>query len=133
MKKPTPGEQASPSDAITSYIAGLGDWRGERMAELRKIIGKAAPELAEGWKWGVPIWAARNGNVVAVGAFKDNVKLNFFEGAALADPRGLFNAGLDAKASRAIDVGKDDRLDEAALAELIRAALAHNLAKKAKK
>ena len=133
MKKPTPGEQSSPSEAITHYIAGLGDWRGTRIAALRKIIGKAAPELVESWKWGVPVWAGRNGNVVAVGAFKDNVKLNFFAGASLADPHGLFNAGLDAKASRAIDVAEDDRLNEAALAELIRAGLAHNLSKKSKK
>jgi hypothetical protein len=112
----------TPSDQITAYLAKLGDWRGTTLERLRKVIRTAAPELAEEWKWNTPVWSHR-GNVLAAGAFKDHVKLNFFKGASLADPRGLFNAGLDAKGSRAIDLREGDRLDEPALTQLIRAAV----------
>ena len=87
------------------------------------------PPLAslEEWKWDTPVFAAK-GNVVAVGAFKDHVKLNFFKGAALNDPHGLFNAGLDAKATRAIDIHEGDAIDEPAIQDLVRAAVALNTA-----
>lgn len=116
------------SERVTHYIDGLGDWRGKVLARLRKLIREASPDLIEGWKWNTPVWSG-NGNVVAAGAFKDHVKLNFFKGASLKDPRGLFNAGLDAKASRAIDVHEGDRIDEAALKELVRAAVELNRGK----
>jgi hypothetical protein len=116
------------SERITNYIDKLGDWRGKALARLRKLIGDAAPELVEEWKWNTPMWSC-NGNVVAVGAFKDHVKINFFKGASLDDPRGLFNAGLEAKASRAIDLHAGERINEAALKELVRAAVALNRGK----
>jgi hypothetical protein len=116
------------SERITNYIDTLGDWRGKALARLRKLIGDTAPELVEEWKWNTPMWSC-NGNVVAVGAFKDHVKINFFKGASLNDPRGVFNAGLEAKASRAIDLHEGERINEAALKELVRAAVALNRGK----
>jgi hypothetical protein len=113
------------SDQITAHIKQLGDWRGKMIARLRKLIGDAAPELVEDWKWNTPVWSHK-GNVLAVGAFQDHVKINFFKGASLDDPHGLFNAGLDAKASRAIDIHERDRIDEAGLKQLVRAATALN-------
>lgn len=95
---------------------------------LRKLIRDAAPDLVEDWKWNTPVWS-HNGNVVAVGAFRDHVKVNIFKGASLNDPHGLFNAGLEAKASRAIDVRRGDAIDEAAFKELVRAAVALNQGK----
>ena len=109
------------SDRITAYIERLDDWRGARLVRIRQVIRAASPELVEEWKWNTPVWSCR-GNVVAVGAFNHHVKINFFQGAALRDPRGLLNAGLEAKESRGIDLGEDDRLDEAALKALVRAA-----------
>jgi len=95
------------------------------LARLRKLIRETAPELTEEWKWDTPVWAHK-GNVVAGGVFKDHVKLNFFKGASLEDPKGLFNAGLDAKASRSIDFHDGSKIDEPALRDLIRAAVAYN-------
>jgi hypothetical protein len=112
-----------PSEQITNYITELADWRGKVLARLRQLILDAAPGIVEGWKWNTPVWSG-NKNVVAVGAFRDHVKLNFFQGAALKDPHALFNAGLEAKATRAIDVYQGDVINEAALKELVRAAVA---------
>jgi hypothetical protein len=92
---------------------------------LRKLILAAEPGLTEEWKWGTPVWSLK-GNVVAVGAFKDHLKINFFKGASLADPHNLFNAGFDAKATRGIDLHEGDKINEAALKELVRAAVALN-------
>jgi hypothetical protein len=113
------------SDRISAYIEELGDWRGKMVARLRKLIRDAAPDLVEEWKWNTPVWS-HNGNVVAVGAFRDHVKVNLFQGASLVDPQGLFNAGLDAKASRAIDIHQGAAIDEAAFKELVRAAVARS-------
>jgi hypothetical protein len=121
-----PKDEMTPSQYITSYIAELSDWRGELLARLRKLVREAAPDLREEWKWDTPVWSQK-GNVVAIGAFKDHIKLNFFKGASLDDLKGLFNAGLDAKATRAIDLNEGDQIDESALKELIRAAVAYNL------
>jgi len=115
----------TPSEEIDKQIADLPDWRGERMAELRKLINATEPNLKEDWKWGTPVWTS-NGNVISLGAFKEHVKINFFKGASLPDPRGLFNAGLDAKATRSIDLREDDPIDEQALQGLIRAAVNQN-------
>jgi len=120
-------DSITPSQRITDYVAGLGDWRGPMLARLRALILEAAPGMIEAWKWETPVFAAK-GNVVAVAAFKDHVKLNFFKGAALADPHGLFNAGLDAKTSRAIDIHEGDVIDAPAIQELVRAAVALNTA-----
>ena len=119
-------DDPTPSQHIDKVIKDLPDWRGKLLARLRKLIRESAPEIAEDWKWGTPVFAHK-GNVVAAGVFKDHVKLNFFKGASLDDPNGLFNAGLEAKASRGIDFGEGDTIDEAALKGLIRAAVAHNM------
>ncbi len=107
----------SASERITSHIESLADWRGTLLARVRRIIGAAGPELVEEWKWGTPVWSGR-GNVIAIGAFAEHVKINFFKGAALKDPKGLFNAGLEAEATRGIDFREGDRVDEAALKAL---------------
>lgn len=125
MKKTDTKDNLNPSQQIDNYIKGLTDWRGKTTARLRKLIREAAPELTEEWKWDTPVWSHK-GNVVAAGVFKDHVKLNFFKGASLKDTKGLFNAGLDAKATRAIDFNEDDTLDEAALKDLVREAVAYN-------
>ncbi len=126
MKKADAKGSVSASQHIDNYINDLTDWRGKMIARLRKLILDAAPELTEEWKWDTPVWSHK-GNVVAAGVFKDHVKLNFFKGASLNDPKGLFNAGLDAKATRAIDIGENDDIDETALKELVRAAVNYNI------
>jgi hypothetical protein len=113
------------SERFTCYTKALGDWRGEMIARLRRLILDAAPDLVEAWKWNTPVWS-HNGDVVAVGAFRDYVKVNMFQGAALKDQYGLFNAGLAAKASRAIDLRQGDVINEAAFKDLVRAAVALN-------
>jgi len=132
MKKTTSSATPTPSQQITNQIAELADWRGKMLARLRQLILEAAPGMTEEWKWGTAVWSHK-GNVVAAGAFKDHLKINFFKGAALKDPKGLFNAGLDAKATRAIDLHEGDKINEAALKELIRAAVARNTASGKKK
>ena len=99
------------------------------MKKLRLIISKADPGLKENWKWGIPVWTSHS-DVCAIGAFKEKVKVNFFKGASLPDPQHLFNSGLDAKASRSIDFAKGDRIDEKALQELVRAAVAQDAGKR---
>jgi hypothetical protein len=122
----------TPAQRITDYIAGLADWRGDLLSRLRDLILTTAPGIAEEWKWETPVWSHK-GNVVAAGVFKDHVKLNFFKGASLKDPHSLFNAGLDAKATRAIDFSEGDELNIPALRELIRSAVAYNLSGSKKK
>lgn len=117
------------SNRIDRYIASLGDWRGDMAARLRKLINSADPNLTEEWKWETPVWSS-NGNVCAVGVFKDAVKVNFFKGASLPDPHHVFNGGLDAKTSRSIDLKKGDRVNETALKELVKAAAAMNRGKR---
>lgn len=118
-------KEKSPSEIISDYIASLPDWRGNLLAQLRKTILEAAPDLVEEWKWDTPVFSHK-GNVVATGVFKDHVKLNFFKGASLKDPKKLFNAGLEAKATRGIDLFEGDKVDVSALKELIRAAVEFN-------
>jgi hypothetical protein len=125
MKKTDSKNKLTPSQHIDNHIKELTDWRGKLLARLRKLILAAAPELTEEWKWDTPVWSYK-GNVVAGGAFKDHIKLNFFKGASLKDPKGLFNAGLDAKATRGIDFHEGDEIDELALKELVREAVAYN-------
>lgn len=115
----------TPSQSIDHLIEDLKDWRGKRLSRLRKLILEAAPDLTEDWKWETPVWVF-NGNVVACGVFKDHVKVNFFKGASLPDPKKMFNAGLDAKSTRAIDIFEDDIVNELNLKELVRAAVALN-------
>ncbi len=117
------------SQNIDKFIKETTDWRGKWIAKFRALVLKTAPEVAEEWKWGVPVWSHK-GNIVAAGIFKDHVKLNFFKGASLKDPKKLFNAGLEAKGSRGIDLAENSKIDEAALKDLIREAVALNSAKK---
>lgn len=110
---------------IDRRIAELPEWQGQILARLRELIREAEPRLNEEWKWNSPTWTY-NGNAAAFGAFKDHIKINFFKGAELPDPKGLFNAGLDAKKTRSIDLYQGDTIDEGALKDLIRAAAAMN-------
>jgi hypothetical protein len=126
MNMPDTNDSMTASEYITGYIASLADWRGPLLARLRQLILAAAPEITEEWKWDTPVFAYK-GNIVATGAFKDHVKLNFFKGASLNDPCGLLNAGLDAKATRAIDLHEGDDIDEPAIQDLVRAAVALNV------
>jgi hypothetical protein len=117
----------SASKQIDKQIAGLTGWRGRTMAHLRNIISNADSKLTEEFKWNTAVWSA-NGNVCALGAFKDHIKINFFKGALLLDPHHLFNSGLEAKASRAIDLYEADAVNESHLKALVRAAVAYNSA-----
>ena len=132
MKKATSQSDMTAAERINDHIAELADWRGQMLARLRTLILEAAPGLTEEWKWDTPVFSHK-GNVVALGTFKDHVKLNFFKGASLDDPQGLFNAGLEAKASRAIDLHEGDTINESALQELVRAAISLNTASGKKK
>ena len=120
----------TPSQLISERIAELGDWRGEMLAHVRKLIKAADPDITEEWKWrGVPVWSA-NGIVCTGESYKAIVKLTFAKGASLNDPKGLFNASLDGNVRRAIDLHEGDKLNEPAFTALIRAAVALNAAKK---
>ena len=116
----------NPSERIDKQIAELAGWRGQMVARLRKLILEADPDITEEWKWDTAVWSHK-GLVCAVGAFKETVKMNFFQGAFLEDSHKLFNAGLDAKKTRAIDFHEGDTVDESALKDLIRTAIAHNV------
>jgi hypothetical protein len=121
----------NPSEQITNRIAELAEWRGQLLARLRKLILEVAPDLTEEWKWNNPAWS-KNGLVFAIVAettkAKEWVQLTFFQGASLEDPHKLFNAGLESKAMRYIKFREGDAVNEAALRDLIRAAVAYNLA-----
>jgi hypothetical protein len=116
----------SASRRIDQRIAELKDWRGERLAELRRLIHEVDPEVVEDWKWmGTPVWS-NNGMYALANPHRDKVKLTFHHGAQLPDPRGLFNAGLGGGKWRAIDFHEGDELDRPALAALLRAAVEYN-------
>jgi hypothetical protein len=116
------------SEQITNYISELIGWRGEMLRRLRQVILDSAPGIVEEWKWDTPVFS-HNGSVVALGAFQDHLKINFFKGASLDDPRGLFKAGLEAKKTRAIDIFEGEDVDLKAIKDLVRAAVALNDAK----
>src|SRR5580704_3154204 len=122
MKKTIPAESASV--LIDAKINELGDWRGKTLAKMRAIIHKADPEIVEEWKWmGTPVFS--HGGIVCTGeTYKSVVKLTFAKGAALEDPSGLFNSSLDGNVRRAIDIHEGEKINEAALKDLIRAAVA---------
>jgi hypothetical protein len=117
----------SASAFIDEKIKELGDWRGKMLAKVRGIIHQADPEIVEEWKWrGTPVWS--HGGIVCTGeTYKNIVKMTFAKGAALEDPSGLFNSSLDGNVRRAIDIHEGDKVNEAALKDLIRAAVALNL------
>jgi hypothetical protein len=130
MKKPVAGESASAR--IDERIKELGDWRGKTLAKVRDLIHTADPEIVEEWKWmGTPVWS--HGGLVCTGeTYKSVVKMTFSRGAALKDPSRLFNSSLDGNVRRAIDIREGDKIDEAALKDLVRAAVALNLEGKSK-
>src|SRR5271166_2458851 len=130
MKKPVPVESASAR--IDEKIMELGDWRGRTLALVRAIIHAADPEIVEEWKWmGTSVWS--HGGIVCTGeTYRKVVKLTFAKGAALPDPSGLFNSSLEGNVRRAIDIHEGDKIDEAALTDLLRAAVALNLMVKSK-
>jgi hypothetical protein len=118
------------SKNIDNQIAELKDWRGPVMSRLRKLIHEADPDIVEEWKWSTGIYSY-DGMVCALGPFSDHVKVNFFSGASLKDPSTkLFNAGLDSKKTRAVDIHEGDKLNEASLKSLIKTAVAYNKSKK---
>ena len=122
----------SASALIDERIEKLGDWRGKMLARVRELIHQADPDILEEWKWmGTPVWS--HGGIVCTGeTYKNVVKMTFAKGAALQDPSGLLNSSLDGNVRRAIDIHEGDNVDEAALKELIRAAVALNLKGKSK-
>src|SRR5215470_15072763 len=130
MKKPASAESASA--LIDTRIEQLADWRGKTLAKVRELIHEADPEVVEEWKWmGTPVWS--HGGIICTGeTYKHAVKMTFHKGASLSDPSGLFNSSLDGNARRAIDIHEGEKIDEAALKDLIRAAVALNLLGKSK-
>jgi len=134
-KTATPRRTATAKKAVTSagaaqrideMIANLGDWRGERLAEIRQLIHEVDPEVVEDWKWmGTPVWS-HAGMYALANPHKGKVKLTFHHGAQLADPKKLFNAGLDGGKWRAIDFFEGDRIDKPGLKALLREAIAYN-------
>ena len=126
-------EEQSASEQISKRIKELGDWRGQTLARVRELIKEADPEIVEEWKWakatspGTPVWS-HDGIVCTGESYKSVVKLTFAKGASLKDPSGLFNSSLEGKVRRAIDIREGDEIDEPALKELIREAVALNAA-----
>ncbi|HUB96699.1 MAG TPA: DUF1801 domain-containing protein [Stellaceae bacterium] len=123
----------SPSRLIDARIKELGDWRGETLARVRKLIKEAVPDVLEEWKWrGVPVWS--HAGIICTGeTYKNAVKMTFAKGASLDDPAGLFNASLDGNVRRAIDLHEGDKIDEKAVKALFRAAAALNLSARSQK
>lgn len=121
----TEGHQ-NPSERIDQHIAGITDWRGNVLATIRRIMREADPAVTEDWKWmGTPVWYC-DGMVSLANPHRGKVKWTFYKGAHFADPGHLFNAGLDGNEWRAIDIFENDRLDEAALGQLVKTAIAYN-------
>jgi hypothetical protein len=130
-----PSPEAASSN-ITRRIQELGDWRGETLARVRQLIHDADPEIVEEWKWakptnpGIPVWS-HNGGVCTGESYKQVVKLTFFRGASMKDPKKLFNSSLEGNMRRAIDLREGEKINEAAFKQLIRAAVAANSATRA--
>jgi hypothetical protein len=124
--------ETNASKLIDKRIRELGDWRGKTLSKVRGIIKEADPDVVEEWKWakatspGTPVWS-HNGDICTGETYKNVVKLTFFKGASLDDRSGLFNSSLEGKVRRAIDIKEDDEIDEAALKDLVREAVALNL------
>jgi len=128
----------TPSQRISQRIEELGDWRGEMLTHVRRLIHEADPEMIEEWKWqkatspGTPVWS-HDGGVCTGESYKQVVKLTFFRGASLEDPASLFNSSLGGNTRRAIDLREGEKIDEAAFKALIRAAVAANAAAKSRR
>ena len=132
MKKSEASEGQSASELITKRIADLGDWRGETLGRMRKLVQEADPDVVEEWKWmGTPVWA-HDGILCTGESYKSVVKLTFAKGASLEDPSRLFNSSLDGNVRRAIDIHAGEEVDEAAFKALVREAVALNSSRKSK-
>ena len=133
MKTSRRPNAATASKSVTMRIQELGDWRGEALAHVRKLIHDADPKIQEEWKWakpkspGTPVWS-RDGGVCTGESYRQVVKLTFFRGASLKDPKKLFNSSLEGSTRRAIDIGEGEKINEAAFKALIRSAIAANSA-----
>jgi hypothetical protein len=131
MKRKNQSDDVAASTKISKRIEELGDWRGKALAHLRKLIHEADPEIQEEWKWekpkspGIPVWS-HDGGVCTGESYKEVVKLTFFRGAAIKDPKKLFNSSLEGNVRRAIDFREGEKINEPAFKELIRAAVAAN-------
>src|SRR5262245_62018627 len=132
MAKSDASRGQSASQLISKRIAELGDWRGKTLSRMRKLIQEADPDVVEEWKWmGTPVWS-HDGILCTGESYKQAVKLTFAKGASLKDPAGLFNASLDGKVRRAIDIHEGETVDASAFKALVRAAIAQNGAGKSK-
>ena len=132
MKKPVLNQNESASELISKRIAELGDWRGETLRKMRKLIKDADPDVVEEWKWmGTPVWS-HDGIICTGESYKKVVKLTFAKGASLKDPTHLFNSSLDGNVRRAIDIHEGEKLNESAFKALIRQAVVFNRAEKSK-
>ena len=132
MKKSGATQGQSASELISKRIAELGDWRGETLGRMRKLVKEADPDVVEEWKWmGTPIWS-HDGIICTGESYKSVVKLTFAKGASLKDPTGLFNASLDGRVRRAVDIHEGEDVDDSAFTSLIRQAVALNSAGKSK-
>jgi len=133
MKKSGAIQGKPASDLISKRIAELGDWRGETLSRMRKLIKEAEPDVVEEWKWmGTPVWS-RDGIICTGESYKNVVKLTFAKGASLKDPAGLFNSSLDGNTRRAIDIREREKVDASAFKALVRQAVALNSSGKSKK
>ena len=132
MKKSGASESQSASDLISQRIADLGDWRGETLGRMRKLIKETDPDVVEEWKWrGIPVWS-HDGIICTGESYKKVVKLTFAKGASLKDPARLFNASLDGNVRRAIDIHEGEKVDTSAFKALVREAVAVNSSGKSK-
>jgi hypothetical protein len=137
MKKSDASQGRSASELISKRIAELGDWRGETLGKMRKLIKQAAPEVVEEWKWvkptrpGTPVWS-HDGIICTGESYKNVVKLTFAKGASLKDPARLFNSSLEGNTRRAIDIGEGQKVDESAFKALVRQAITLNSSGKSK-
>ena len=132
MTKSSESKSQSPSDLISKRITELGDWRGEILRRMRKLIKEADPDVVEEWKWmGTPVWS-HDGIICTGESYKDKVKLTFAKGAALKDPARLFNSSLDGNVRRAIDIHEGGQVDESAFKALVRQAIILNSSGKSK-
>ena len=125
MKKSVASQGQPASELISERIAELGDWRGKTLARMRKLIRAADPDVAEEWKWGIPVWA-HYGIITTGETYKSAVKLTFAKGALVKDPARLFNSSLEGKVRRAIDIHEGEEVDETAFKALVREAVALN-------
>ena len=131
MKKSGASQGQPASELISKRIADLGDWRGETLSRMRKLIKEAVPDVVEEWKWMVPVWS-HDGIICTGESYKKVVKLTFAKGASLKDPAPLFNSSLDGNTRRAIDIHEGEKVDESAFKELVRQAVALNRSGKSK-